>query len=142
MTVGIPMELLRKHFTFRGRAGRLQWIFAGVVPWIGFFLFASAIQQLAEITPDHHDLILQTGGFLMLVCFVMLIALDWCVAVRRLHDFDVSGKHLWMYVIPVIGWFFALELYFKPGTKGPNRYGLPPGEADPQVMQISKEEDV
>ena len=72
----------------------------------------------------------------------MLIALDWCVAVRLLHDFDVSGKHLWMYVIPVIGWFFALELYFKPGTKGPNRYGLPPGEADPQVMQSSKEEDV
>ena len=57
MTVGIPMELLREHFTFRGRVGRLQWIFSGVVPWIGVFLFASALLKLAEIAPDHHDVI-------------------------------------------------------------------------------------
>ena len=60
MTVGIPMELLREHFTFRGRVGRLKWFFSGVVPWIGIFLFASALLQLAEIAPDHKELILKS----------------------------------------------------------------------------------
>ena len=51
MTVGIPMELLREHFTFRGRAGRLQWILSGVVPWIGIFLFPPALFQLVDNRP-------------------------------------------------------------------------------------------
>ena len=132
MAVGIPMELLREHFSFRGRAGRLVWVLSGVAPWIGLSLFAFATLDLAQKVPDHHDVINQTAGFLILVCFVMLIALDWCLVVRRMHDFDMAGKHLWLYMIPVIGWFLSFELYFKPGTKGPNRYGLPPGEVFPQ----------
>ncbi len=134
MTVGIPMELLREHFSFRGRAGRLVWVLSGVAPWIGLSLFAFATLDLAQKVPDHNVIILQTGGFLIVVWGTMLIALDWCVSVRRLHDFNVSGKHLWLYVIPVIGWFFSLELYFKPGTKGPNKYGLPPGGL-PKVVE-------
>ena len=55
MTLGIPMELLREHFTFHGRAGRLQWIFAGVAPWIGFCLFVLAVDPLVKMSPDHHD---------------------------------------------------------------------------------------
>ena len=136
------MELLHEHFTFRGRVGRLDWVLSGVAPWIGLSLFALATLDLAQKVPDHRDVINQTVGFLILVCFVMLITLDWCLAVRRMHDFDMAGKHLWLYMIPVIGWFLSFELYFKPGTKGRNRYGLPPGEADSQVMQSSKEEDV
>ena len=54
------MELLREHFTFRGRVGRLKWFFSGVVPWIGIFLFASALLQLAEIVPDHKNLIFKS----------------------------------------------------------------------------------
>ena len=128
------MELLREHFSFRGRAGRLVWVLSGVAPWIGLSLFAFATLDLAQKVPDHHDVINQTAGFLILVCFVMLIALDWCLAVRRMHDFDVAGKHLWLYMIPVIGWFLSFELYFKPGTKGPNKYGLPPGGL-PKVVE-------
>ena len=120
------MELLRELFSFRGRIGRLNWVLSGVAPWIGLSLFSLATLDLAQKVPDHHDVINQTVGFLILVCFVMLIALDWCLAVRRMHDFDMAGKHLWLYMIPVKGWFLSFELYFKPGTKGPNRYGLPP----------------
>ena len=132
MTVGMPMELLRELFSFRGRIGRLNWVLSGVAPWIGLSLFALATLDLAQKVPDHHDVINQTVGFLILVCFVMLIALDWCLAVRRMHDFDMAGEHLWLYMIPVIGWFLSFELYFKPGTKGPNRYGLPPEKLIPK----------
>ena len=128
------MELLRELFSFRGRIGRLDWVLSGVAPWIGLSLFTLATLDLAQKVPDHHDVINQTGGFLILVGFVMLIALDWCLAVRRMHDFDMAGKHLWLYMIPVIGWFLSFELYFKPGTKGPNKYGLPPGGL-PKVVE-------
>ena len=126
------MELLRELFSFRGRIGRLNWVLSGVAPWIGLSLFALASLDLAQKFPDHHDVLNQIVGFLILVCFVMLIALDWCLAVRRMHDFDMAGKHLWLYMIPVIGWFLSFELYFKPGTKGPNRYGLPPEQLIPK----------
>ena len=132
MTVGMPMELLRELFSFRGRIGCLDWVLSGVAPWIGLSLFTLATLDLAQKVPDHHDVINQTGGFPILVGFVMLIALDWCLAVRRMHDFDMAGKHLWLYMIPVIGWFLSFELYFKPGTKGPNRYGLPPEQLIPK----------
>ena len=135
------MELLRKHFTFHGRAGRLELLWL-IVAWIGLFLFARAAVWLRDNIPDHWELINDTSLFICYGGFVLLAVLGLCISVRRAHDLDKSGASLLLSIIPVIGWFSGLQLYFKPGTKGPNKYGLPSGEADPQVMQISKEEDV
>jgi uncharacterized membrane protein YhaH (DUF805 family) len=48
------------------------------------------------------------------------------VAIRRLHDRDMSGWWLLLMLVPVIGSLALLVLYVLPGTPGPNRFGPDP----------------
>ena len=49
-----------------------------------------------------------------------------CVAVRRLHDRDMTGWWVLLYFIPLFGSLILLVLYALPGTDGPNRFGPDP----------------
>jgi uncharacterized membrane protein YhaH (DUF805 family) len=50
----------------------------------------------------------------------------WALAVRRLHDANLSGKWLWLLVLWPIAMLVLPVMLLWPGTKGPNRYGRPP----------------
>ena len=47
------------------------------------------------------------------------------IVIRRLHDSDHSGWWLFIWLVPIIGWFWALYLMILPGTPGVNRFGPP-----------------
>ena len=47
------------------------------------------------------------------------------IMVRRLHDVDKRGWFIFLFLIPVIGPFFAFIFLF-PGTEGRNRFGVDP----------------
>lgn len=66
------------------------------------------------------------GLFLLycLICFVPNVML----AVRRLHDLNLSGWYYLAFLIPVVGGLFALYTLFAPGTVGANKYGADPLE--------------
>ena len=66
------------------------------------------------------------GLFLLycLICFVPGVML----AVRRLHDLNLSGWYYLAFLIPVVGVLFSLYVLFAPGTVGPNKYGADPLE--------------
>jgi uncharacterized membrane protein YhaH (DUF805 family) len=58
-------------------------------------------------------------------CLVSLIAL-WsfiALAFKRCHDRDMSG---WMMLIPLYNIWVSIQMYFMPGTPGPNRFGADP----------------
>ena len=49
-----------------------------------------------------------------------------CVAIRRLHDRDMSGWWVLLNLIPLIGFLILFVIYALPGTSGPNRFGPDP----------------
>lgn len=50
----------------------------------------------------------------------------WALAVRRLHDANLSGKWLWLLLLWPIAMLILPVMLLWPGTTGPNRYGMPP----------------
>jgi uncharacterized membrane protein YhaH (DUF805 family) len=51
-----------------------------------------------------------------------ILLIQVLLTVQRCHDFDVSG---WLSILFIVIPLAALLLWIIPGTKGPNRYGLP-----------------
>jgi uncharacterized membrane protein YhaH (DUF805 family) len=45
------------------------------------------------------------------------------VCVRRLHDVGKSGWFYFIFLIPIIGFFWILYLFCKNGNVGENKYG-------------------
>lgn len=50
----------------------------------------------------------------------------WALAVRRLHDANISGKWLWLSVLWPIAVVVLPVMLLQPGTSGPNPYGPRP----------------
>lgn len=63
--------------------------------------------------------------YIKLVFIALCVLSAISIIVRRLHDVDKSGWFIFVFLIPVIGPFFAFILLF-PGTDGRNRFGSDP----------------
>ena len=63
------------------------------------------------------------------------------VAVRRLHDRDMSGWFLLLILIPLIGFFVLLYFFVTPGTDGENRFGANPLGHNNNQRNIVRDED-
>lgn len=83
------------------------------------------------------------AGMLFLFWYLAILIPSIAVAVRRLHDRDMSG---WWYLgfmvvsfIPFVGFIASIAfivIMALPGTEGPNRFGLDPkGGADTSVFE-------
>jgi uncharacterized membrane protein YhaH (DUF805 family) len=47
-------------------------------------------------------------------------------AVKRLHDLDRPGSHVWLLFVPFYSLYLMYLLFFRKGTEGTNRYGVDP----------------
>jgi uncharacterized membrane protein YhaH (DUF805 family) len=99
-------------FGFEGRINRAQ-------IWLGFVLLWAIDAVVGAVAGF-------TSNLYYLVSFVVL----WpylAISVKRWHDRNKSGWWVLIWLIPVIGWIWALiELGFLLGTDGPNQYGPDP----------------
>lgn len=152
MTVWQALEtvLIKKYFTFSGRAARPEYwwyfLFSLITPIM--FQFLMLVAPSGAATADT-----MVGFFMM----IPAITVTW----RRLHDVDLSG---WWTVLPfVLGalgivamviieeqdWISTIMLYLAPaiaayllllwqlalpGTPGPNRFGDDPLGARPEIF--------
>ncbi|MXQ09302.1 DUF805 domain-containing protein [Alphaproteobacteria bacterium GH1-50] len=106
----------RKYITVSGRARRAEfWWFAL------FYLIVGAVLNAIDLSLFGPDTALLSPIF-GLVMFVPSIT----VAVRRLHDRDMSGWWWLLNFIPLIGTLILLVIYMLPGTNGANRFGPDP----------------
>ncbi len=146
---------LKRYADFSGRSRRSEYwwftVFNAIVAvvLVGIMLagglsasiLASAGQSGAEVSPASFGPIFWIGAGLLGIWVLAILIPSIAVAVRRLHDRDMSG---WWYLgvivagrIPFIG-FIAniafLVLMFLPGTTGPNRYG--PDPKDPSSANV------
>jgi uncharacterized membrane protein YhaH (DUF805 family) len=104
-------------FSFSGRRNRKSYtLFA-----LANFGVMAVIWMIAALIMDGDEnaTVIAIAGLLTLVCVVS----GWAVAAQRCRDFGWTGWALLLTALPVVGWIFALALFFIPGTQGANRYG-------------------
>ncbi len=106
----------QKYTTFEGRARRSEY-------W--WFVLFSMIGSLAFSILDAVIFAAELGVFSPLFSLAIFLP-GLCVAVRRLHDRDMSGWWVLLNLIPGIGFIILLVILIAPGTDGPNRFGPDP----------------
>lgn len=111
---------------YKGRSCRSEFwwfsLFASIVnfAFIPFFVIFAFIPYIGVI-------LLVLSVIVLIVFDVIIFVASVCLAIRRLHDKDLTG---WLYLIQFIpfGPLVLLVLYILEGTKGPNKYGEDPTE--------------
>lgn len=137
----VKTVFLKKYATFSGRASRSEFwwfmlfIYLMLLVLISVFVTIGITLALATNYDEKTAALMIVGiGFLppmacLFVFFIPMIA----VAVRRLHDRNMSG---WWYllfmalsIIPLIGYIsgiIAIIIFAQKGTDGQNRFGPDP----------------
>ncbi len=104
---------LGKLTVFSGRASRQEfWSFV-LALWVVVFAIVMTIRLLAP------ELLV---GLVLPVILVEYLAV-WAVAVRRLHDRNMSGFMLLAAFIPAVGLVVVLLFLALPGDPQSNRFG-------------------
>jgi len=113
-------------FSFSGRATRSTfWGFTGIILLVLILLIGS-IQD---------DGFVLFGFIIMIPLSILTLIVYLGVTCKRWHDIEKSGWWSLIFFVPVIGQIWAIiELGFKKGTYGKNKYGL-----DPQYLDFPKE---
>lgn len=124
---------LQRLLDFRGRSNRKEfWLYTlwAIPLWyiLFFVLFAGGIATFGDNLSSGAQ---QGLGWLLLFILtplMLLVGLGLFLAIcaRRLHDQNTSAWWLLLLLLPYLGLFIIGILMLFPGTKGENRFGLPP----------------
>ena len=120
---------LRRYADFQGRSRRKEyWMFA-----LGMVIVGMAVGVVFGILAG---LMGEAAGGLSMIVMIPVILLSLAVIVpsiavqvRRFHDQDKSGWFVLLGLIPYVGGIVVLVFMCLEGTKGPNRFGPDPKEA-------------
>jgi uncharacterized membrane protein YhaH (DUF805 family) len=107
----------RNYVKFSGRAAPSEFWF-----WQLFILLAAIAVGLLEAVIGN-DLIASLWSLATLLPSI-------AVAVRRLHDTDMSGWWLLLFFLPLIGIVMLIIWWIGEGTSGYNRFGPNPRPRD------------
>ena len=111
-------DALKKYAVFSGRARRKEfWLFIVLSLIVGFV--AGVIDVVMGTTVE------QTYGIFGLIATLGLLIPGIAVSVRRLHDRNLRGWWLLIYLTG-IGAIVLLVMYCMRGTVGENRFGDDP----------------
>jgi uncharacterized membrane protein YhaH (DUF805 family) len=105
----------KNYVKFSGRAAPSEFWF-----WQLFILLAAiAVGLLEAVIGNDNDLIASLWSLATLLPSI-------AVAVRRLHDTDMSGWWLLLFFVPLIGIGMLIIWWIGEGTRGYNRFGPNP----------------
>lgn len=110
--------VLSKYFVIEGRARRSEYWWFALFNGLGTFL-AGLIDSLVLGFHGDFSPLSSLFGLALLIPSIT-------VAIRRLHDRDMSGWWFLLVFLPFVGWLALLVLYCLPGTEGTNRFGPDP----------------
>ncbi|MCR5866817.1 MULTISPECIES: DUF805 domain-containing protein [Aquincola] len=109
-----PMTPLQILFSLRGRVPRKVWWLYGVLAPIGMGALATVLLRIVGMGAQ------QTDELVNLLLLWPVVA----VSVKRWHDRDKSGWWVFITLVPLIGWLWALiDNGLRRGTRGANRFG-------------------
>ena len=107
-----------KFFTIKGRASRSEYWWFHLMWVICYFILFLTADQASQFA---YALYWMTIGVLV-ISFIPLFT----ASIRRLHDCNKSGVHLFFSLIPFIGSLIVLFMLIPEGTKRKNRFGKNP----------------
>ena len=113
--------LFDKIFTFKGRSSRKEYTFKVDIIIIVIMIIDYVVKNNTEEDTFWGMLYIAIPTILLSILLIQYFPL----AVRRLHDFNVSGWWILLCFIPC-GQLIIFWLAFKKGTEGINNYGEPP----------------
>jgi uncharacterized membrane protein YhaH (DUF805 family) len=108
-----------EYISLKGRLGRaryLVWSMAAMLPLLPVVLVGIFIAMKSPALAT-------LGSY---VVMIILLAFNFTLAVRRLHDMNGSGWWALFLFMPIAQLFLALFLLLKSGDDGGNDYGPPP----------------
>lgn len=113
-------------FNYKGRATvKEYWAFLGLLILVTLALMlAAALFAIFWLWSLVAVFILVAYGHIFLSFFPNL-----SLAVRRLHDINMSGFWLFLLFVPVFGWFALFILSLRKGHEGDNKFGPSPSIA-------------
>ncbi|MEJ2451872.1 MAG: DUF805 domain-containing protein [Gammaproteobacteria bacterium] len=109
-----------KVLSASGRIGRIRYLAYGFAVFLVIYLVAVSLSAIVALGASG------AGGeaprTVMGFAYILITIYSVMLAIRRSHDFNVTGWLAVLSLIPLINLFFI----FVPGTKGANDYGPPP----------------
>lgn len=114
----------KKFAVCRGRATRAEyWQFFLVDRLVFIFLYMMFILSAAQ-----NSTVTWFWLILFMLYYLAVIAPEFSVVVRRLHDTNRSGWWMLVALIPLVGPFVFLYFLVQDSQSGENRYGPNPKE--------------
>jgi len=116
-----PSDYSKLLFTWEGRITRKTYWLYFLVPYTVIYLIALVVDVLLGTLNKEIGIGLFTGLLTLLLIYPSIV-----VVIKRLHDRNRSGWFLFLFFVPFVGLWPAIETYFLRGTRGPNRFGEDP----------------
>ena len=109
------LSAFRNYGNLEGRASRSEY-------WWFFLFFVALLLAIFVGSLTWNRALLSVWVAYLIVMAPPL----WSLTVRRLHDVNRSGRWALLGFMPLIRGPRNTRLLMRPGTRGPNRYGLDP----------------
>ena len=130
------VSFVRKSFSFEGRLSR-----NGYAPFAIVFILSGTVYALLEKRYGNPANFFQESAIYVFAhgkAAIVLIVLLIANTVKRLHDIELSGWWIWIFILTFGGGgVLYICLALIPGTKGPNKYGPDPLEKPSGVAPSS-----
>lgn len=127
--MSLYLQPLKKYADFSGRASRAEyWLFylfqLAVIAGLGVLAALAGVLSLYHSNEGGAYLVMLGLAFTVIGVGMFLPSL--AVAVRRLHDRNMSGWMLLIGLVPYVGGLALFVMFCLPGDTGPNRFGEDP----------------
>lgn len=110
--------ILDGMFSLEGRRNRKSLLLYFLVYFVILTIVSAIATVMANIDPSL--------GIIVLLMWLPMPYSACVVLAQRCRDVGWTGWAVLIVLIPLIGMFFLISLFFIPGTDGPNRYGPDP----------------
>ncbi len=120
-------------FSTQGRIGRLEYFLISMALYGMYAFIASSTLIILLLTGylknkthiEQEEIIL----YLLIILVIPLYILLGIQIVKRFHDLNRPGSHVWyVFLVPFYNIYLLFLLLFKRGTQGRNEYGNDPLE--------------
>ena len=120
ISAGVSIKLgFKKIFDFSGRASRSEfWWFYLTYIFLSFLVIFIIMFLAIMSDPNISDSALDSMSYIGYVTGIGTLG----ATVRRLHDRDISGWAILLFIIPLVNIYLIVLLFLK-GTEGKNKFG-------------------
>ncbi|ASK34276.1 DUF805 domain-containing protein [Alloalcanivorax mobilis] len=109
-----------------GRLGRVRYVVYAMTISLLVYVAIGVVGALVGMLSSEPGPLIYVVGLLAMVGGVFATVMSIIYGIRRLNDINASGWLILLLFVPIANFVIALILFFVPGSKGANKYGVKP----------------